>query len=111
MPRSSRGSTSHRGHRTRGRHTERPQASQAAVAIPQDVAAVDADEEVADSAESTQVREPAHRVATPAPQSAATTVSGTTMRGDPLLTKELIRIAVLAAVVLALLITFTTLLR
>lgn len=33
------------------------------------------------------------------------------MRGDPLLTKELIRISILAVVVLALLITFTTLVR
>ena len=111
MPRSSRGSTSHRGHRTRGRHNEQPQAATAAVATPQDATAVDADEEVADSAESTQVPEQAPRVATPAPQPAPTTVSGTTMRGDPLLTKELIRIAVLATVILALLITFTTLLR
>ena len=111
MPRSSRGSTSHRGHRTRGRHNEQPQAATAAVATPQDATSVDADEELADSAESTQVREPAPHAAALAPQPAPTTVSGTTMRGDPLLTKELIRIAVLAAVVLALLITFTTLLR
>ena len=111
MPRSSRGSTSHRGHRTRGRHNDQPQAATAAVAMPQDATAVDADEEVADSAEPTQVRAPAPRIATPAPQPTPTTVSGTTMRGDPLLTKELIRIAVLAALVLALLITFTTLLR
>jgi hypothetical protein len=33
------------------------------------------------------------------------------MRGDPLLTKELIRITVLAVVVMALLVTFTTLVR
>ncbi len=111
MPRSSRGSTSHRGHRTRGRHNEQPQAPAPAVATPQDAEATDADDEATDSAASSQVQEPTPRVVTPAPQPVAATVSGTTMRGDLLLTKELIRIAILAVVVLALLITFTTLLR
>ena len=110
MPRSSRGSTSHRGHRTRGRHTEHTQETPA-VAERQDVTPVDADGEVAESAPTHAVKEPAPRAAATTPQPTAATVSGTTLRGDPLLTKELIHISVLGALVLALLITFTTLLR
>ena len=110
MLRSSRGSTSHRGHRTRGRHNEQAQVT-TAVREPQEASAAATGEEVAESAQPNEVRAPAPRVVTPTPQPVATTVSGTTLRGDPLLTKELIRISILAVLVLALLITFTTLLR
>jgi len=108
MPRSSRGSTSHRGHRTRGRHNE-PAQDTTAVAAPQEATAEGSadDENTGDQPEIA----PVPRVATQAPQPAAATVSGTTMRGDPLLTKELIRISALAVVVLALLVTFTTLVQ
>ena len=110
MPRSSRGSTSHRGHRTRGRHSEQARAT-TAVRTPGESTAVVADVEATEVDTPDTTPELAPRPAAPSPQPPATTVSGTTLRGDPLLTKELIRISLLAAVILALLVTLTTLLR
>ena len=106
MPRSSRGSTSHRGHRTRGRHDETAQSTTPVETL------VEGDiEEATTDNQPGAASTPAPRTAAPTPQPASTTVTGTTMRGDPLLTKELIRITVLAMVVLSLLVTFTTLVR
>ncbi len=110
MPRSSRGSTSHRGHRTRGRHNE-PAETTTPVATPEETPAEGDDVEATSDDQQAVAPTPAPRAAVPTPQPLAAAVSGTTMRGDPLLTKELIRITVLAVVVMALLVTFTTLVR
>lgn len=110
MPRSSRGSTAHRGHRTRGRHGEDARAA-TAVRTPGESTAVAPDVEAAEVDNPDTAPEPAPRPAAPSPQPLATTVSGTTLRGDPLLTKELIRISLLAALIFALLITLTVLFR
>ncbi|SVD93117.1 uncharacterized protein METZ01_LOCUS445971 [marine metagenome] len=106
MPRSSRGSTSHRGHRTRGRHNEIAQQA-TRIATPQE----------ATNGPDITTEQPAvpsellDRVAKSAPQRAVATISGTSLQANPLLTKELIRISVLATVVLALLTAFTSLLK
>ena len=111
MPRSSRGSTAHRGHRTRGKQSEHVQETATAGASPEAPVA-GTDGEIAESAQPSAVQQSAPRVATPAPQPVAATVSGTTLRGaDPLLNKELIRISVLAGVILVSLVVITTLLR
>ena len=107
MPRSSRGSTSHRGHRTRGRNNETTQ-QVTEVATPQEATAQVAAADGINAEDS---------VVTPAivddikTKPSATPTSSTIVQANPLVTKELIRIAVLATVVLALLTTFTTLLK
>ena len=110
MPRSSRGSTSHRGHRTRGKHTETTlQATKAAE--PQKVTTqLSGDDRVRDE-QSAAPLTPSNSIKKSTAQPAAMATSGTTMHANPLLTKELIRIAVLATVELALVTTFTTLLQ
>ena len=106
MPRSSRGSTSHRGHRTRGRTNETTQQA-TKIAAPQEVASTQ-------NITTGQPVAPAvlfDRVTKSTPQRAVTAISGTTLQANPLLTKELIRISVFATMVLALLTAFTTLLK
>ena len=106
MPRSSRGSTSHRGHRTRGRANETVQQA-TKIATPEEVAS-------AQNITTGQPVAPAvlfDRVAKSTPQRAVTPISGLTLQANPLLTKELIRISVLATMILALLTAFTTLLK
>ena len=116
MPRSSRGSSGHRGHRNRKRHGE--QGRSAAVAQRMDAAAA------RESAEPEVVAVPADDAAAPAPspmpaptprrapapQPPGTTVSGAGLHGDPLLTKELIRIGVFAVFIAVLLVVLTTVL-
>ena len=110
MPRSSRGSTSHRGHRTRAKHSETVlQATK--VSTPQEITThidsgdnIRGEQPVAPPASSDRMKKSTAQPTT-------TTTSAATMQANPLLTKELIRIAVLAIVMLALLTTFTTLLR
>ena len=106
MPRSSRGSTSHRGHRTRGRANETVQQA-TKIATPQEVTS-------AQNITTGQPVAPAvlfDRVAKSTPQRAVTPISGLTLQANPLLTKELIRISVLATMILALLTAFTTLVK
>ena len=110
MPRSSRGSTSHRGHRARGKHTE-PALQATQVATPQEIATqistgdgIGTEQPVVQPARSDRIKKSTAQPAT-------TTTPGTAMQANPLLTKELIRIAVLAIVVLVLLTTFTTLVK
>jgi hypothetical protein len=111
MPRSSRGSTAHRGHRTRGKQSEHVQETATVGASPEAPVA-GTDGKIAESAQPSAGQQPAPRVATPPLQPVTATVSGATLRGaDPLLNKELIRISVLAGVVLISLIVITTLLR
>ena len=114
MPRSSRGSSGHRGHRNRKRHGE--QGRSAAVAQRMDAAAA------RESAEPEVVAVPADDAPAPAaspappprrapvPQPPGTTVSGAGLHGDPLLTKELIRIGVFATFIAVLLVVLTTVL-
>ena len=110
MPRSSRGSTSHRGHRTRGKHAETVQQATKVAATQEFTAQISG----GDSIEPEQPVSPpasSDRIKQSTGQPTATTTSGTTIYATPLLTKELIRIAVLATLVLTLLTTFTTLLK
>ena len=105
MPRSSRGSTSHRGHRTRGRHNVTAQSTTPITTLEETSAGGDVEKA------STYDQTAPPRTVISSPQPSTAPVSGTTMGGDLLLTKELIRITVLAVVVVALLVTFTTLIR
>ena len=110
MPRSSRGSTSHRGHRTRAKHSETVlQATK--VSTPQEIATHIASDDSIRGEQPVAPPASSDRMKKSTAQPATTTTSAATMQANPLLTKELIRIAVLAIVVLALLTTFTTLLK
>ena len=110
MPRSSRGSTSHRGHRTRGKHIETTLQT-TKVSAPQEITTHIASGDSISGEQPIAPPAPSDRMKKSTAQPAATTTSGATIQANPLLTKELIRIAVLATVVLALLTTFTTLLK
>ena len=114
MPRSSRGSSGHRGHRNRKRHGEqgrsaavaqRMDAAAARESAAPEVVAVPADD---DAAPAPMPAPPPRRA--PAPQPPGTTVSGASLQGDPLLTKELIRIGVFAVFIAVLLVVLTTVL-
>ncbi len=118
MPRSSRGATGHRGHRTRKNRAGAPKAS----VVAQTAAPVSA-EPVAESTPETTISADAPSAspaATAAPattprratvsQPPGATVSGASVQGDPLLNKELIRIAFFAVITAILLVVLTTVL-
>ena len=110
MPRSSRGSTSHKGHRARGKHTETA-IQTTKVATPQESTTEISSGDSIGIEQSAVPPVLSGRIKNSTAQHATTTTPGTAMQANPLLTKELIRIAVLAIVVLVLLTTFTTLVK
>ena len=117
MPRSSRGATGHKGHRTRKNRAGAPKASVAAQQVapasaePAAEATVPASADAAPEAPPTAAAAPAtppRRTTVAQPPGA--TVSGASVQGDPLLNKELIRITALAVFTAVLLIVLTTVL-
>ena len=114
MPRSSRGASGHRGHRSRRRQGSQSVASVAPQPSVPDSAtaavtpATPTDTETPSPVASQAPASPPRR--TPAPQSPGTTVSGASVHGDPLLNKELVRIAAFAVFIAILLVVLTTVL-